>query len=500
MKRGLVLFLALIMLIGCLAACGPKSETPSGPSGKTEDREADQYLPKTDYSGKTYTVLYRGSSQQFIQEWYSDSTKGADVINDAIASRNQAVIDRYGVTLDYSSGAVLGGDFTNDFLSKITNNTTDDNFQLVAGKTYDLATASVRGYFLNWLNPEQVPTVDLTADWWDGDFTQEARYNGCSYVATGALSLSDMYHSACFYFNKTLLEQFKGPTATEDLFDLVESGGWTLDKLVEYSKDCFYKPENAEDDSETIFTLSINRNTTVDAFIYSSNIRMTQRTNDGIKLTTVDKNSKILDLATKLDSFFNESGKANLISIDSFESDFVEGRAVFCAGILSTAMNIQTAAKDLLYGVIPYPKYDEAQTEYYTYKTDNKSVLCIPRSVKENNREFVGTITEAMAYYSNKYVRPALYEKVLKHKIVQEQQSSRSIDKILDGGLYEFANIYAGAWGDQQSPAHLLRQCLKSNNDYYTEYKGKKTFYESMLRKLLNNFSTDDAVTTPAAE
>ena len=105
-----------------------------------------------------------------------------------------------------------------------------------------------------------------------------------------------------------------------------------------------------------------------------------------------------------------------------------------------------------------------------------------------------------MAYYSNKYVRPALYEKVLKHKIVQEQQSSRSIDKILDGGLYEFANIYAGAWGDQQSPAHLLRQCLKSNNDYYTEYKGKKTFYESMLRKLLNNFSTDDAVTTPAAE
>ena len=501
MKRGLILFLALVMLAGCLAACGQEpGPAPDGPSEDKYDHAADPYLPTKDYSGKTYTVLYRGHSQTYIEEWISDEGRSGDVINDAIANRNQAVVDRYGVTLDYDSGKVTAADFDADFLPKITTNTTDDNFQLVAGNTYALATASTRGYFLNWLNEEQIPAVDLTADWWDGDFTQAAKYNGCAYIATGPLSLTDMYTSACIYFNKTLLNNFKGPDATDELFDLVENGGWTLEKLIDYSKDCTYKVEGAEDDSETIFGFSLNRNTTVDAFIYSSNLVMTERKQTTYKgksyyiaLSKVDANSRILSLATTLDAFLNESGTAHAFGDDEFELDFVQDKAVFCAGVLSTAKEVQTKAKELLYGVIPYPKYDEAQTKYYTYKIDYKTGFCIPRSVKENNREFVGTITEALAYYSNKFVKPALYEKVLKHKNVQDQQSSKSVDKILDGGLYEFANIYAGAWGSQEGPAHLLRQCIKKRSSFYNEYRNRTNFYESKLYNgLLDNFSSED--------
>ena len=497
MKRGLVLFLALIMLIGCLAACGPKSETPGGSSEIKEDREADAYLPKKDYSGKTYTVLYR-SGQIYEEEWISDSNKGADVINDAIASRNQAVIDRYGVKLDYKSGQVIGSDFDADFLPKITTNTTDDNFQLVAGNTYRLAEASVRGYFLNWLNPEQVPTVDLTAEWWDYDFTREARYNGCSYVATGPLSLTDMYSSACIFFNKTLLEKFKGPTATEELFDLVENGGWTLDKLIEYAAECTDKVSSDETDSNSIYGLATNWNNQIDAYIYASNLVMTERKNGTIVLKTVDANNRILDLAAKLQAFHQDSG--NVIMFGSKVTPervykFVEGKSVFCTGILQSAKDIQNSAKELLYGVIPYPKYDEAQEEYHTYKLDFKTVFCIPRSVKEGNREFVGTITEALAYYSNKYVRPALYEKVLKHKNVQDAQSSKMIDKILDGGLYEFANIYAYAWGDEASPAHLLRKIVEPSGkgkNFSTEYSSNLKRYNASLKKLLDDFKSDD--------
>ncbi len=40
------------------------------------------------------------------------------------------------------------------------------------------------------------------------------------------------------------------------------------------------------------------------------------------------------------------------------------------------------------YGIIPYPKYDEAQEEYYTQVDGSHCVLAIPKTVED--LEFVG--------------------------------------------------------------------------------------------------------------
>ena len=142
MKRILVLLLALVMLIGIFAACGPKQSGNNGGNEekpKEHDTEADQYLPVESYAGKTYTVLYRQGSS-YEEEWISDESRNGDVINDGIASRNQAVIDRYGVELDYESGKTQNN--WDVFRIKVVNNTEDDTFQLIAGYTYGLAFTS----------------------------------------------------------------------------------------------------------------------------------------------------------------------------------------------------------------------------------------------------------------------------------------------------------------------------------------------------------------------
>ena len=505
MKKLLVLFLALIMVLGVLAACGPKESGTDTPSGSKYDEEAP--LPRTTYNGKKYTVLYR-SGQLYEEEWISDKSKRGDVINDAIASRNQAVTDRYGITLDYGSGKV-SADFDNVFWPKVTTNREDDTYQLIAGQTYRLATVSVQGYCLNWLNSEQIPVVDTTADWWDGDFIDAAKYNGCAYIATGPLSLTDMHSSACMFFNKDLLNDRRSAlvgedyeNATEELYDLVKNGGWTLDQLIQYAKDCTYK-DDGETDENSIYGLATNWNNQIDAYIYASNLTMTERKNGTIQLVPVNENNRILDLASKLQAFHNKSG--NVIMFGSGVTPervykFVTGNAVFCTGVLNSAKDIQNAP-DLLYGVIPYPKYDENQKEYHTYKIDYKTGFCIPRAVySHNNQEFVGTVTEALAYYSNKFVKPALYEKVLTHKNVQDKDSSECVTMILNGGLYEFANIYAYAWGDEESPAHLLRRIVEPsgrNKDFSTEYRNRyqngRGPYQTKLNDLLNSFKTDDA-------
>ena len=503
MKKLLVLFLALIMVLGVLAACGPKQNGPSDPSGKSQyDEEAP--LPRTTYNGKTYTVLYRQGTR-YEEEWISDETRKGDVINDAIASRNQAVTDRYGVALDYESGKVSAASFENEFWAKVTTNREDDVYQLVAGYTYLLATASVKGYCLNWLNKDQIPVVDTDADWWDSDFIQAAKYNGSTYIATGPLSLTDMYSSACIFFNKELLNQLRGEkvgdgysNATEELFALVNNGGWTLEKMMEYAADCTQTVEGDETGENTIYGITTNESTMIDAYIYASDLVMTQRNKSTgvIELVNV-KSSPILDLSEKLCKFYNVSGNGLLTSTldPEYVQHLCEGKAVFACGVLSSAKDIQQTAKELQYGVIPYPKYDEAQEKYHTYKLDYKTGFCIPRAVyTHNNQEFVGTITEALAYYSNKFVKPALYEKVLTHKLVQDRDSSECVDKILDGGLYEFANIYAYAWGDQESPAHLLRKVVQKNQDYYNQYRNNSSRYQLQLNNLLKSFVSDDIV------
>ena len=504
MKKLLVLFLALVMVLGVLAACGPKDGGGTDkPSGSEYDEEAP--LPRTKYEGKTYTVLFREGSR-YEEEWISDDSKRGDVINDAIAKRNQAVTDRYGVTLDYESGKVSTASFENDFWAKVTTNRTDDVYQLVAGYTYMLATVSVQGYCLNWLNKTQIPVVDTTADWWDGDFIQAAKYNGSTYIATGPLSLTDMYSSACIFFNKELLNQSRGDkvaaeydNATEELFALVNNGGWTLEKMMEYAADCTQTVEGDETGESTVYGITTNQSTMVDAFIYASDLVMTQRNKSTgvIELVKVNANNRIVELSDKLCQFYNKSGNGLLTS--SLDPEYVqllcEGKAVFACGVLSSAKNIQQIAKELQYGVIPYPKYDEAQEKYHTYKLDYKTGFCIPRAVADhNNQEFVGTITEALAYYSNKFVKPALYEKVLTHKLVQDRDSSACVDKILNGGLYEFANIYAYAWGNQQSPAHLLRNVVQKNQNYYNQYSKNSSRYQLQLNNLLKNFVSDDVV------
>lgn len=492
MKRGLSLLLALLFLLACLAACGGNSnggKTPSGEQEKLIDDEDRLALPEANYTGKTYTVIYRDDAK-FVEEWSPNANARGDVINDAITSRNQAVTDLYGVKLDFESARMPG----DQILDRVHATVDDDYYQLVAAKTYDLAADSVRGYYLNWLNSEQVPVVNLDADWWAGDFTRAARYNNCSYIATGPLSLTDMYFSSCIYFNKDMLNKYMGSAnATNDLFALVESGEWTLAKLQEYAAQCTEGTENAEDDSDKIYGFATESNTSIDAFIYASNLQITERTATGIALKKVDANNRILELYSTLSSFLARgNATTNTNQPVSMVGKFVQSKAVFSTGILSSAKDIQNYAPKIQYGVLPYPKLDANQAEYHTYKVDNKTGFCIPRSVKENNREFVGTITEALAYYSNKYVKPALYDKVLRHKNVQDEQSSKCVDLILAGELHEFSNIYARAWGDMQSPAHLLRTCLKNNTDYVEAFGSKKSFFEKKLTNFLAQFKSDD--------
>ncbi|MBQ3639189.1 MAG: hypothetical protein II955_01560, partial [Clostridia bacterium] len=482
------LFLALLMGIGCFASCTTKGDKKPVSTTVTQDTDSTP-LPKADYSGQTYTILYRDS---YAYEWDHEDATNGDTVNSAIYSRNSSVEERYGILLDLETGKVSSASFEDDFLAKITQAVMsgDDLYQLAAGYTYRLATNSAYGSFLNLFD---VPNLDLTAEWWDGEFTDAASYKGVSYIANGPLSLSNMYSSACIYFNRSMLDQ-NIQNGTNQVFSLVDEGNWMLEDLITMAEACTPADTDGVADENDIYGFASNVTTNVDAWIYAAELNLTTRQSDGtVVLKPISNGNRIIDLLERINYLYNDSGATYQqpttdASMDPFVGMISNRKAVFSTGRLADAKTLRNA--DIEYGIVPYPKWNEEQAGYYTYALDYRTSFAIPNTVK--NPEMVGTVTEALAYYSNLYVKDAIYNVVLKYRDARDEESSKCIDLILNGGRYDFANIYAFAWGDVLGPAHLFRSCVQSNaSNISIGYTANKGTYEQALKDFLLHFTTE---------
>ena len=486
MKKLIVLLLLLSMVLTVFVSC--KDDTPTPPDNDREQQTGEGEVPlpepKEEWKGNEFNIMYRDT---YDYEWVFVEEDAGSVINDAIFDRNSAVEDRYDIIINPIS--VSNASFDNDFLLPLNNSILagDDDFQLAAGYQYLLAYNSTLGNFLNWYD---VPNVTPNAVWWDGDFFDAASYNGCTYIASGSLSLSHLYSSSCFFFNQTMIDS-RVDGGSAKIFEAVKNGTWTYETFYEYASQC--SADNGDDvwDQNDIYGFATNMSTALDGFLYGFDIGFSYRNNSGeIKLNSMGE--KIVNVTIAVNNLINVSGHTFRQSMADFEGNSIftgmlsTGNAAFSTGRLEDAQNLRQI-DGLNYGILPYPKWDEEQKEYHSFTLDYSTAFVIPRVVEDP--EFVGAITEALAYYSYEYVRDALYNTVLKYRDAKDQESSECVDLILDGARYDFAYIYANAWGGTSGPAMLFRECINGKNTYIANgFKANQERYETKLETFLQGF------------
>ena len=496
MKRFIILFLALILLVGCFSACGNSNKNQSGEKTATNAKDDDVPLPVADYTGKTFTVLSR-DDETYKEEWIVDEVAQSQPIGIAVFTRNSAVEERYGCYLDFESGLTEVNDtLASKFMDKLDKMflAGENTYQLAAGYSYILSVKSTSGNFLNWYT---MPNINLDQSWWDGEFLEYASYKGCSYIASGPLSLTAMKASACIFFDIDEVDAMM-PDGTEELFREVRDGEWTIDRLMTYAKNCSTSIEG--DASSRVYGFASNRNENIDAFVYAFDMGFTVYDNDTPVIRPINASNPIVEAYEKIKNFIATD---SYWYVDKDDPEYGDGhvdwlldhKTVFTAGLLQNAEKLRKATADINYGILPYPKWNDEQTEYLTYKTHSHTDFAIPRTVRDAGEdEFVGTIIEALAYYSNLYVKDALYNVVLKYRDARDEDSSYCVGLILNGGRYDFANVYAFAWGDQQGPAHLFRQSLKHDtSSIASAYKAEKTRYDTVLTDFLKDFYTEES-------
>ncbi|MCL2816253.1 MAG: hypothetical protein FWD23_16795, partial [Oscillospiraceae bacterium] len=247
------IFLIVCIVIIMVAACGGNSNNGNAPDSKdsvnddksengdgqndeaddgSRDNVRDSLPDGLDFNGTEIRILHRDDFDAWIDEIAIEGEIG-EIVNDALYHRNKKVEERLNIQIT-PMPATGGWDSRNSFLNKIRNsvNAGSDDIDLIAGYAYYIPTIAPEGMLYNLNN---VNYLNPTAPWWSENCANEMTIDGKMYLITGDLAYTLLRNMFVVYFNKQIAQDM----GLDNLYRIVLDGDFTVDKIVELSKDVY---------------------------------------------------------------------------------------------------------------------------------------------------------------------------------------------------------------------------------------------------------------------
>ena len=480
-NRLLSLFLAVIMLSGTLVSCSesnagetgeanPSNQQPSvvGSEEAPTEPEKDSLearedvpdgVPDRDFGGKTFIIA---GDEQF-EDYYLTEEQNGDVVNDAVFARNAVVMDRFNmeITASVFEESSITGNVKNSVLAG------DDAYQLISGHIIYLGMAATDKIMYNMAD---LPYIDFSKPWWSDSTVNDLTYKGMTFIGIGDFALSAVEQTYCMFYNKGIAQNFGLP----DMYDLVYAGDWTIDKEMELSTGVYTDTNgNGSRDKEDLYALSTSTKSAANAYLWALGKKIATQQPDGTyEISYFDE--KMVSVMEKLYHMYYETDQVFFEQNHLTMTVFEPGQALFADGMFGQATSTLREV-EFDYGIIPYPKWDTAQTSYYASVDGGHEGLAVVRSITDP--EFVGTILEVLCAESWKKTVPAYYDTALKYKGARDYESIAMIDMIMESRIFDFGYVYGG-WGPVFWIQYLLEASSKDITSYYE--KNHKVFDKSM--------------------
>ncbi|MFA6947726.1 MAG: extracellular solute-binding protein [Eubacteriales bacterium] len=432
-------------------------------------------LPDTDYGGEDFVVLYQDTMEQDIDIFESTG----DVLDDAIYARNIAVAERFNINIKAVNGG--GYEAISKTLSSVVNSG-DDVYDIVMNHIIQTGSDTLKGYFYD-LN--EVKYIDTTKPWYPQFAVEATTLNGRCYALVTDACFSSLWNTYTTYFNKTIAANY-GIEAS-DIYNSVDSGKWTLDYMANLTKDV-YSDLNGDGkrDINDFYGNHIHAFYSLN-FLWSFDIPIVSFDENGATLEiNNDKTIKAIDMA--YDFIYNQKG-SYAETYDEVKKSFANGNSMFLFCHFLPAMN-ELRDMDDDYGIVPFPKYDEAQTDYKTTIDGSFDVAVIPVTVTGEKLDRAGLITEALSAESWRTVTPVFYDTVLKVKVARDEDSIRMIDIVMNGRVVDISWMYAG-WSGFNFVIPDLIQNNKSGADFASYYAKNETAKLKAYQDIYDFFYAD---------
>jgi hypothetical protein len=333
-----------------------------------------------------------------------------------------------------------------------------------------------------YYNMYELPYVDFEKPWWLKSATEELTVDGKSFFAISHLGYNALDYTYCYYFNKNMAQDY----GLENLYQVVRDGKWTIDYLHNTVKDIYKDVDNDGKRSDTdLYGLVSNAMSATVTYMWAFDNPVSKKNDEGLPELVLNT-PKMSSIVTKLYEMYfdttgilatnkdtNAYGKWWELGFKSFK----DGNALFTTGVFNDAiLNYRDVEFD--YGMLPYPKWDEAQENYYTMMDGHGPLLAVPITITDP--EFVGIMLEVMSAEGYKHITPAYYDVALKTKYARDEETLEMLDLILDGRRFDFGYIYDG-WNGM---AFCLQNLFTANKSDFTSY------YEKNESKALKYYQT----------
>ncbi len=462
-KRALTLLLACLMLLPSFTACSEnaadksnettaaettaQSNTPSAEEETVAEEEETELLPDIpalDFEGRTFTFLTSGANDTNGVDWetydiWVEELNG-DVINDSVIERNLFIEETYNIKIaEYK-----------------TNGTTLDEINTevkVASGAFDAAMTHIEnGANLsqggNLINLYNLSYFDAEKPWWDSRAVKDLQVMNGLYFATGDITVIDNDATWVLMFNKQMHEDLQ----LENLYDLVREDKWTFDKFHEMipAGSMDMNGDGALTWKEDQFGFLTSGDSAY-GLLYASGEKFILPDAEAIFKPIEDMN-RVTNVVEKAAEIMGDKMLTFQTGYEGSGSDdlriiFEEGRGLFFGEVMQCIIRMRES--ETQFGLIPWPKFDEQQAEFYNWiHTSAGRGVVVPAS--QTDYEFVGAILEAFAAKSMYTVTPAYYDVALTYKYMRDTESAEMLDIILASRIYDLGRIYnfAGVIGN----------------------------------------------------
>jgi len=501
-KRIMSLLLIFALTSGILISCGNNNannandattnaasvaaDSTTGSQPDTEPVLTADIPADSDFGGYTFTFLahlYDGD------DWVSttplelvaqlDEATGKEVensepINDAVYKRNLKIKEELNINIK------MIADANEQNAMKKAVNSGDSTYD-AAVMFNNLVPAVVTSDLL--VNINKLPYIDISKPWWDSSVNSMSIDNK-NYLLAGDLLILDNEATNALLFNKDLMASL----GKELPYNLVKEGKWTMDAMNEIIKDAA-----ADLNGDGVMKPNDDRwgfcvyNDTLHALLVSGGGALAVKNADDIPYMDFasEKNlavmEKVMNLMYNPDYVFNISGGTYETQLSMFQ----ENRLLF----LWMRMRVVEFFRGMEsnFGIIPLPKYDDKQENYYSVVNPYTGVMLgVPKSADDLER--VSIILEALSAESRYTLQPAYYDVVLQRKYARDDESQDMLDIIFDsrvydiGGVYSFGNVFLD----------FINLAQKYNRNIASYYEKKIGAMEKAINKVVEAFQSMD--------
>ena len=495
-KRILACLLAAMMLpvMGCGDA--ENAETAADPvqqetvAAETEPALKSGIPDGTTFNGESVSIWYTTKSIS-VAETYLDlaGENSGETLDDAMYYRNIEVEDLLDVKLNYFDSQVTT-DQTGPTLEKLVmaGDTTYDMFSLIQ---WNAAKYSYQNMYYNMKN---APYISFDQPWWNYTYMKEMTIGEDKiYCMVGDVHVDSTRCMNCIYYNKALYTDYYDDG--DAMYDVVLEGKWTFDLLQKYAGEVWMDldGDNAVSIDDQI-GYSLNDYNNVDGIMYACGVRATGRDENDIPVLTLMTERAVDALKKCYDIYYSTVGGLgmgkNVYASTEYEEDvlfrdkFSEGTTMFLFGFFYTAESLRDM--DDAYGIIPFPKLDEAQESYYAIAHDIISVMCLP--VNCTKVEVSSAVLEALAFLGYEDVLPAYYESLLKAKYARDAKSAQMIELIRENFITDIAYVYGDAFNQMGYACRQMNANQKDNLQawYQSMEKAALTKMEDLIEQFMS--------------